>query len=498
MSRSARISLRSRSLVFSVGVAALALIMGAGVAVNATVTLLVLAVVLAIGIVAWRPRLAIYATLVLSLISVPDVIPMSFSVSGYTVQFYEPLLILALIYTLARLKADRVSNLRVMVLLLLFPLWGLVGLIAGNPMSRVLFDMRMFIDLPIAFVVASRVARIESVRRVSLSILPVILWTSAGFTVLASIFHFGLAGMQSDATGSTDEAARLISPATYPAVAVLCGVLALTISGKMGLSASRNYWIPSLILVFLSLTRNVLIAVAVAAVFALIASRSSRSSGRLVTYLVGIVGVSVVVYLLASSLTSIAVFAWLDDQLNAFGSRVLGGISSQALAKDGSAQFRFEQEDAYLVPQIWNSPIWGHGFGFAYKPLLTGRALNDKSTNLQYYAHNFYLWILVKSGVAGLALFVVSVCLPPLRLIRRFDPISLATGAATLGLLASSFVAPMPLGTPTALLLGVVAGACSTTWFEKESHAISTEFSKNRSSLQRSGAFRNMSDGRSI
>lgn len=114
-----------------------------------------------------------------------------------------------------------------------------------------------------------------------------------------------------------------------------------------------------------------------------------------------------------------------------------------------------------FLPEIQKSPLWGNGFGYAYKPINTGRALSDKSENLQCYAHNFYLWLLVKAGPVGFLLFLVPIARVLVAALRGSGHVALTTGALAAGLLAVSFVAPMPLGSPTAVLLGLVTGACA-------------------------------------
>jgi O-antigen ligase len=449
-------------LVSSAGVIT-SLALGAAVVISPEMAFLGIAAAMILAFVASRPTAVFYLTVVAAFISVPDFVPTSFAVGGIQVRFYEPLVVGSLLISLIRYRSVRQINGRVGAIFALLVTWVVIGVVLGNPVERAFTDLRLFIYLAIAFFVSSRIPRSELKKL--LRTVPAILFVSAGATLLASMFGFGLAGMQTDITGGSDAASRLISPATYPSIVVLSGVLALVIAGRLTLSASWAYWLPALAIVFLSFTRNSVISLGAAAIFALFALRSVRSVVRVAAYTAATVAIASLVYVFVSGYRNVAGVGWVAAQADAFSARVLDGISGQAIATDGSAQFRFEQENAYLIPEIGNSPLIGHGFGFAYKPIFTGRFLNEKSEDLQYYAHNFYLWLLVKSGFLGMSLFVYSIMTPVVRLLRSRDSESIACGAAGAGMLAACVVVPMPLGSPTALLLGVVAGICANLAF---------------------------------
>jgi O-antigen ligase len=139
---------------------------------------------------------------------------------------------------------------------------------------------------------------------------------------------------------------------------------------------------------------------------------------------------------------------------------VLEGLTSSTLEVDLSSQFRVVFENALIIPRIEESPLFGHGFGYAYKPPL-GIPGTFNSDFAPYYAHNFYLWILVKAGVTGLAIFLWFSLAPILKTFRQSSGLAHASAGAATALLACSFVVPMPIGSPTALLLGALLGAAA-------------------------------------
>jgi hypothetical protein len=442
----------------SVVVAALA----AGSVANPLVLVVTAGMLLTFVLLRW-PEFAIYAMVSLSIVALPSAIPMSFAVGGISVRIYEPFLLISVIVTALRYRLHARALGRVAALVTLLVFWVVLGLANGHDPVRVLVDTRLFAYLCLAMFVAASVAGTAVVNH-AIRIVPAVLWISAGTTVAASALGFGIAGMQIGAAGSLDgseSAERLISPATYASVAVLCAVLALWLTGKKSLRDTLVFSAPALTMVFLSFTRNAVISIAVACLFAVISSHDFRAVRRVAVLGLIVSGLIFLISVGEPVLRQVGGLGWALNQFDAFSGRVLGGINGSALASDGSAQFRFDQENVYLVPEIFRSPVFGHGYGYAYKPLETGRFVTDKGEALRYYAHNFYLWILVKAGVVGFLLFAFSVIAPVLmRMNARSTAAQLAAGSAAAGLLAASFVAPMPLGAPTSVVLGLVVGLC--------------------------------------
>lgn len=442
--------------------AGVVLVASLGIATHPWATLAVAVFVVLVGYFFLKPAALVYCTVFTAITTLPDFIPTSFSVAGSSVRAYEPLLILSAIFALTKIRARRGTDWRVGLLFSLFVIWSMLGLAMGNPILRIISDVKIPMYLVLAYLVASRVFGTYLVHGV-VRILRVSLWISAGVTFLSSAFGISIAGREADSTlnlaGTGEEAVRLLSSATYPALAVVCGAVALAVAGRATLRSSLSICVPALLIVVVSFSRNNILGIAVAIIYGLIAARNTQIIQRGLSYLSGFIAVLGCIVLTSLALRDGPIGAWLYQQIEAFKGRVLGGLTAEGLAKDGSAQFRFEQEDAYLIPDILDSPFWGHGFGYAYKPAFTGR--HNVSEDFQYYAHNFYLWLLVKAGIIGFAIIFATFFLPVIRALRSSDTGTLACGAAAASLLACSIVAPMPLGSPTAVLLGSLIGVCA-------------------------------------
>lgn len=433
-----------------------------GVVYSPTITVGIIACALGVILLTLRPAAVVPLAVVLAVTTLPEFIPTTFRLAGFSVRAYEPFLFASTIYVLLRYKNPKAANFRAVLLLSIFLVWSIIGLLAGNPLLKIVADVRLPIYMIIAYVIGSRVVGTDLSRN-ALSVFRISLWFSAGITLLSSTAGLAINGREADSTlnlqGTGGEAIRLLSAATYPSLAVLCSIIALAIAGRASLWSTISFSAPALFIVAVSFSRSSILGIGVAAVYAIIAARRARAMTKALSLVSGILLSAIAVVAAEPLLRTTAVGSWLIQQVEAFQGRVLGGLTADGLATDGSAQFRFEQEDFYLLPKIWESPLFGHGFGYAYKPLFTGRIVT--SEDFQYYAHNFYLWLLVKTGIIGLSIFVFALVLPLLRVQRQGDSQTLATGAAAVGLLACSFVAPMPLGSPTSVLLGVLAGACA-------------------------------------
>jgi O-antigen ligase len=216
--------------------------------------------------------------------------------------------------------------------------------------------------------------------------------------------------------------------------------------------------VPALLITVLSFSRNTLIALAVAAAVALVASWTWSAVSRTAMLAAGcavLLGIALPAVLFLLQNTTAAV--WLSDQLNAFSHRVIGGVSTAALAVDSSTLARLH-ENTNLIRAIAEAPLYGHGLGYAYQ-MPFGKSGSFSATLGTTYAHNFYLWLLVKSGVIGMASFAVFAVTPVWRAVRSSSAaakISAATGAA---LLAICVVDPLPLEPANSLALGMALGA---------------------------------------
>ncbi|SPM35274.1 polymerase, partial [Mycobacterium rhizamassiliense] len=287
----------------------------------------------------------------------------------------------------------------------------------------------------------------------------VILWFSAGMAIVSSLHAIRLAGRAESLTGVTGagQALRIILLTQTPATAVLSALVAAAVIGLYNPTMFFALGPPALIISMLSFSRNTLISMAVAGGIALLASMSWKTLRR--TAVVGIIsGVFLAVTIPGSLflLKNSEAGAWLGDQFSAFNQRVLGGVSSSALAVDESTLERL-REDALLNNAIAQAPVFGHGLGFKYQE--PNGTDEFAVTFYPAYSHNFYLWWVAKGGSVGMAAFVAFAIVPVIRALRRGSAPAKISAAVSGGLLAISAVWPLPEMPSDALALGLALGA---------------------------------------
>ncbi|EUA11526.1 O-Antigen ligase family protein [Mycobacterium kansasii 732] len=149
---------------------------------------------------------------------------------------------------------------------------------------------------------------------------------------------------------------------------------------------------------------------------------------------------------------------WVVEQFGAFTRRVLGGVSTGALAVDPSTLDRLREVEN-LDRAIVQAPVFGHGLGYAYQQPYGSDP--DEFTMKFYptYSHLFYLWWLAKAGVVGMAGFAVFALTPLFRALRRASVPAKVSAAVSAGLLAMSTVWPLPEMPTDAVSLGLALGA---------------------------------------
>lgn len=427
-----------------------------------------------------RRQWVIYATVISLVMTLPAGMSLNARVGGITVSAFEIFLAFSTVYAFAALPRNRRAESRIAVFLAVLLLWSAFGLAKGHSLFVVISESRAPIYALMAYFVASRVGGTELARGV-LRLLPIVLGVSAFVTLLASIFGMALAGRSvvEDSGGM-----RLISSATQPSLAVFCGVVALLIMRRTSVRHSAVYWIPAILILFLSFSRNTILGVVAAVVFSMIALGLARAISTAVRVVCFGLLIAAGVALLYPLIRTLPGGGWLSLQFETYSDRVISGLSDSGVQVDGSIQYRTVHENPYLLRAISESPVYGHGFGYAYKPLYTGRTFTFAGAqSFQYYAHNFYLWIWVKAGVLGLVGFLYAFASPLLFALRSKESAQLAAGGAAAALLACSVVAPMPANNATATLLGAAIGICIGR-YRRPDAASESEVSLNEDAVQ--------------
>lgn len=444
-----------------------AVLVGVASAVAPGPILVGIAIIVSLILFMVRPEALLYGTLIAALLTAPTVFPMILVLTAglrpITLYLYEPLLVASLVFVLINYRLDRVVINRALVALGIFAAWAVLGNLSGNSLAEIYGDIRMPVNLVFAAIVAAGVAKTPIVGR-AWNVMLVVLWVSAMFTFLSSVLGLPLRGDELAAAGigaDPSEASRILSPATYPAVAVVCASVGLVVAGRSKPYQLMPWLVPSLLIVLLSFSRNNVISIAVAVLFGLVAGGLHRTIWRAAGYTLGAAVVLLVIWMTAKTAQATAAGAWIVEQFDYLVKKVLEGILPGSLDTDPSAQYRLTQENPLLLDGIRDSPLFGHGFGFAYRPLSsTGYTIIEYGETLRYYAHNFYLWLAVKTGVVGFALFAWAIVLPVFRCWRGGSRATLGAAVAAASLLAASVVAPMPLGPSTTVLLGTLIGLC--------------------------------------
>jgi O-antigen ligase len=427
------------------------------------VGLVVLGLCLVLPVVLKRPLLLVYATVVMAFVTLPAAVPTTFVLGAFSFRAYELLLLVAVAYVVATHPAGRTVRRAELLLYTLLGLWSAVGIANGNGFEWVVGDVRPLVFLAFSFSMAGRLIR-TSVAGVVVRMMVPVLWLSAALTVLGSAAGIAIGGREEFASLSlaADAATRILSPATYASVVVVCIAVAVVISGRAEFRSTLPWLLPATIIVALSFSRNAVISIAVAVLIGLLAGRSAQSWVRTAGHIAIALVLAAIAWSIISATSTTPLSAWIVQQVNSFADRVVEGISSTAIATDTSARYRLDQEDPYLLTSISEQPIVGHGFGHPYKPLFTGRfASEDQAEALSRFAHNFYLWAWVKTGIVGLLVFLAAILAPALVALRHRSTFGIGAVAGLIGLLAASFVAPMPVGAPTSLLVGFLGGACA-------------------------------------
>lgn len=421
---------------------------------------MIVAALVAVLILVIRPVWSIYLTLIFAFTALPTVIPTEFEVGGSSIRVHEPFLVLAFVYSMAHFRASRRANLLTMAFAAFVAVGLLIAFAWQNPVSKIIFDARPVAECAAVIFIAVRLYGTEIARR-CLFVFTWMLWFSAVIVFAGATLGVSVGGRTEEADLANPDAVsgaatRLLTTATFPALAVLCALSALVVAGKLPLRSSWVLGVPSLVIVILSFSRNSILALGVAVLFAALMSRTVLSATRALG--IGLTAVAVFGLLVVMSpiLAGLPGGEFINTQVASYASRVIDGLNSNVQASDISVQFRVS-EDGWLLHGFSTSPVFGHGFGFAYKPS-AGRS-SFTLDYAPYYAHNFYLWTAVKSGLLGGALMLASFLGPLWRALQkpRFSTVAIASALA--GMLGSSFVAPVPLSATSSVLFGVIVGA---------------------------------------
>jgi hypothetical protein len=399
-------------------------------------------------------------TIVVAFAAFPEPFPQQLYFGGFSFHLYEPLLLTTAIWALSQPAAVSVVKCVAPFILLcvVTAAWSLV--VAGADIHKMGSDVRLPFYFALSMYIASKVVGTPHQARCVRALL-VTIWFSAIMVVVASANDMKLAGRSEVASLSrhgADAATRFLTPTDFLAMLIVAVCVVSVISGNPREFSVSVWLIPSAVLLVLSFSRNHLVGLAAAVIFALLAFRSARSVVAAVRA-AAVIGVAALLLQMgaANIFAPIPGATFVTTQADSYVNRVVNGLKQENREIDPSVEFR-EKENAKLRTAISESPLIGHGFGYAYKSP-TGPPGSFLRESAPYYAHNFYLWFLLKVGVLGIIVFAWMALVPLLVvLFKRVSTLQVAAASAAFGLLAVSFFAPIPNDTPGAPLLGALLG----------------------------------------
>ena len=424
-----------------------------------------------------NPSWIVHGLIVVCFTTTPSSVPDGFGFAGYYVYFYEFFLIGSAVYAIASVRAAP-SRMNVSASIGLRATWlfvaavvmaGCIGVMNGHSIQDIHTDSRPIADMLIGiFVFTTIVAVGDGLRYVKT--VTAVLVVSAVVMIGASVAGVPLSGREETAqlyttsgslvSGGSD-ALRYLTQTTPLALAALLFCVALVALRRARLSSVAPILIASLVVSFLGFSRNTLLALAGTMLFVLIASFVNGWFLSTVVRLVQTVAIGAVVLgLLVVLARSVGGGVWIDEQISGYTNRVFAGLDQSTAAVDTSTQDRL-QEDRYILRAADGHEVFGNGAGTRYKPAM-GPASEFAADKGELYAHNFYGWLYVKSGIVGVSAFVIMVAaglLPSLR--RRYRSRTLAAASGVLfGVAIALIVMPLPLDHVNSTLFAMILGVC--------------------------------------
>lgn len=416
-------------------------------------------------VVYWtKPHAMAWVALFLAFAALPVGFNYGKVVGPVTIYAYHLALVLAICYLIPIAKLELSAYLLPGVFLVTVVGVAIVGFVVGNAADRILREAQLLAEMVGGFVLVQVLVQADGVKG-AMRAIAVIMWFSAGMEVASSLGAIALVGREEQLVGATgDSALRVITSTLTPAVAVLAALVAASVIGRVRPATMLAFGPPVLVVSLLGFGRSTLIAVGLAAAVGFLANFGWPGVGRLVR--VAVIGTAAFAAAVPGSMLLLhgsKAGVWLGHQFMAFNQRVLGGVSSSALAVDSSTLARLAEIER-LKRQIAQAPVFGHGLGYAYQPRSGRASSRDQygtftSTLYTTYSHNFYMWWLCKAGAVGMVAFAVFALVPVIGALRCASVPAKIAAAVSVGLLAVCVVEPAPEEPAKALTLGMALGA---------------------------------------
>ena len=234
---------------------------GCALALRPVLGTLGVAVVALVYAVAQRPNTIFLMGLIATFVVKPSVVPAGIPLGGVNIYWFEPILLVGAIYSLVVFRSSARANSHASVLALLL-LLGLVQGAAQYPVLQVASDMRGVVAGVLSFIIAARLKETKVPGR-AVRVVLWLLWWAAGLTVISSITGLPIEARSENASlyllsaaTTVAEATRILSPASFLAVAVLSGTVVHVLAGGSSVRRALPFILPALIIVVLSFSRN--------------------------------------------------------------------------------------------------------------------------------------------------------------------------------------------------------------------------------------------------
>jgi len=456
----------------------LTFVVGAGASWIPLVAVFISAFFLCAAISICNPRFMVHLLIVVAFLAKPAFLPETVKVGPVGLYVYEVLLILTIIWIVLDgssrlsgvspailLRKTGTPALLLGVFLLSTALAGAQGYLRGVFLPILATDMRGIADMAAGFCIALYLYFQENPKQYLRTFLWVVIASCAiiilaaatgielqGRSEVAELYRVG-GGVLSGGTG----AVRYLTPATLPALLVLCGCIAWLIQGRRLSNTARVALMSAVIVCFLSYSRYQIIALAVSVTFSLIVVLVRRNFSALPNFaLKAALVCGAVAFLIVPVISNFPAYRVVQENVDAYSTRVLSGLNPYTRANDSSTQDRVE-ENSLMLQAIESAPLFGNGFGYAYKPA-SGPASQFAANGGQYYGHNYYLWITMKAGLLGGLSFIGLIGVGIVRALKRsvYSIDSVVVGGCLSGIAATMVIAPLVNGYPSGLLFGSV------------------------------------------
>lgn len=410
----------------------------------------------------WQGRLAfavLLATTAPTVMGISTALPFG----GGALRYTDILLPLAALTTLTTLRG-RQRSLAFIALIAAALVMVVMGLYNEGAVRWMLRDMRPMAYLAFGLLVGQYLLLDRRCWDWCVKALAVYLGGIAALTLASQVTDIALVGRSANEVlyiggRDIDLGARRAQFETNPLfLLILCSGVAAAVAGipvRRWLTRG-TYWtliVSSVLVVFLSYSRNSVLALGAAVLLAIVMPVGMRRVDRLARLFAGSAYGALALAPVILAALSLGLFT---TQLRAFDQRVVEGLSGSALRNDSSTRWRTVEQNLALEA-VAGSPALGLGAGVFYRPSVPNDPFSDDAGKL--YVHNYFVWLLVKGGVLGLGLVLLVLArgLAGL-LMAREAPVAAVLGCGLGGILAASWVAPWAAQPNMAAVIGALIG----------------------------------------